>query len=266
MGVLRTERDSLLKAVLFELPPDAVAPGPTDGPEFAGVAIRSLNQSIQAIEHAMDSNKWYYGKNVKDQNYPLKFKTADKTWNAINDRSIHGTWKIYKEAGHIELHLTFENNDTASCDLIAFDPLTFNIERSTRYGMNGFKIYSQPNPISIGGDDVGHQIGDVVDALESLMIGKRWVAGRHAINGTTGYRFYRNHTYAEIPYDDISGQWKLQNNGSSNILTMTNLIEVGNGSFIEQGTTKFEMLEGNNLMAFSAFESSWTERAEWVLT
>ena len=98
------------------------------------------------------------------------------------------------------------------------------------------------------------------------MVGKSWIAGPSVFNATNPYRFYNNHTYALPPFDDIDGKWKLENNGTVNFLTMTQIKEIVNGSIIEQGTIKYKMLEGNNVILFSAIESDWTERADWVLT
>lgn len=142
-------------------------------------------------------------------------------------------------------------------DLAGFNPLVFKHHYSTRDGMIGYKIYTQENPVSTDGKDEGNDIGDMVDSLESLMVGKSWVAGHSALNSSVAYRFYNNHTYAKAPYDDIDGKWTLKNNGSSNILTMTQISEVGNGSIIEHGSTKYEMVEGNDVIQFGAFESDW---------
>lgn len=37
------------------------------------------------MENAMSLNSWYYSKDVKDYNYPVKFNKGDKTWKALNE-------------------------------------------------------------------------------------------------------------------------------------------------------------------------------------
>ena len=267
LNVLRTERDSLLKAMLFELPPGAVPPKYGNRPvtDDHTAPIRSLNQTIQAAESAMTANNWYYGRNTADQNYPLKF-TADKKWKAVNDRDNHGTWKIEKDMGVLILTITFDNEDKATYELTGLEPLTYSMIRSQRYGMDGSKIYSQEKPVVVSANGFGHEVGDIVDSLESLMVGKSWIAGNSSFNSVTDhYVFFPNHTYATDLRHDISGKWELENNGTVNVLTMTQLLEVGNGSFIEEGTIRYEMTEGTDLVQFRAVESSWVERKFWVL-
>ena len=109
--------------------------------------------------------------------------------------------------------------------------------------MAGGIIFSGDHPKRINDYEVGHELGDVVDSLESVMVGKKWWAGDNDTDTTHPFAFYSNHSFTEVMEEDEDGgkrgSWMMLNDGDSNMLTLKWLKEAKDGTEEENGKSTF---------------------------